>query len=78
MVQSNTNSNSDGPVITVERTDEILNDMTGITLIVRSPFGNLCIDIPNADGNYGYLLEILSSILPLLNDGNTSIRVSLS
>ena len=78
METSNSDSNSAGPAITKGRIIAILSDMTGITLTIQSRFGNLSFDIPNQSGNYGLCHEILSSILPALQDGNFSVKLDSS
>ena len=78
MEQSNKNSNSAGRATTKKRMEEILNNVKGLALQVRSSSGVLYIDIQNESGNSGYLREILSLILLLLMDGNTSVKWGLN
>ena len=77
MAQSNNGSNSDGPVTTKEHMEEILNTMTGLSLIMHYPSGHLFIDISNPNENYGCWLEILSSTLQSSKAGSISVRVVL-
>lgn len=78
MAQSDTTSNSDGRAISAERMGEIVNGLTGITLILSSASGNLSLSIQNANENYGCLQEILSMILQLQKDGNISVKLTSS
>ena len=78
MVQSNINSNSDGPVTGKEPMVEILKSMTGLTLIIHSNFGNLSLIIQSKKEKFGYLPEILYSILRCVKAGNISAKLERS
>lgn len=77
MARKRKNLNSDGRVIIAGHTDGIVSSITGLTLTIHSPFGNLSFDIPNPKENYGCLPETSYLTLRLPKDGNISVRMGL-
>ena len=78
MVQSGKGSNSDGRVFIAEGIVEILNNMNGLTLTIRSNSGNLYFNTRPKSKSYGCSPEILSLILLLLADGSISVGGNIS